>query len=173
MLDTILSCANTHWECARAAAQQLWWQRGGGGSSAAAGREWRASRQQGGNNSTAATITRWWWWWWQCGGGVQLGSAAASQQQRSRSVASSGHGHGNCHNRRAATGCPHSGNKDTTATAMVGAQTINNQLKAVMVLATETATMTGTTMTMEIGTVAATEVRQPHGDGGSLARTWH
>ena len=49
----------------------------------------------------------------------------------------------------------------TPAAAMEGAQTINNQLKAVTVTVTETATMTATTMKMETkgGTAVAAEAR--------------
>jgi hypothetical protein len=71
--------------------------------------------------------------------------------------------------------------KTPAATAMAGAQTINNQLKAVTVTATETMTMTATTMTMETkGAAVAAEARQQRGgggqlgsSGGSLARTQH
>ena len=64
-------------------------------------------------------------------------------------------------------------------TAMAGAHTINNQLKAATVTATETATMTATRMTMETkgaATVAAWQQRggdSQLGKGGcSLARAW-
>ena len=50
--------------------------------------------------------------------------------------------------------------KTLAATAMVGAQTINNQLKAVKVAATETATMTATTMPLETkGTAVVAEAQ--------------
>ena len=51
--------------------------------------------------------------------------------------------------------------KTPAGTAMVGAQTINMQLKAATATATETATMTETTMMMETkGMVAAAKTRQ-------------
>ncbi len=59
--------------------------------------------------------------------------------------------------------------KTAAATAMAGAQTINNQLNAVTVMVTETATMTATALTMETkGTVAAAEAQQLHRGGGQL-----
>ena len=72
--------------------------------------------------------------------------------------------------------------KTLAATAIAGEQAINNQLKAVAVMATEMATMKAATMTMETkGMAAAAEAQQQRvvggqlgGGGGSLAiaRCW-
>ena len=90
---------------------------------------------------------------WQCNSGVQLGSMAAAQRQRGviETWPRQPSPPPCCHRVLPAMKTP-------AATAMTGAQTINNQLKAVMVRATEMVTMTATIMTMETkGTAAAAE----------------
>jgi hypothetical protein len=106
----------------------------------------------------------------------QAAASAASGRQRN----GSGYGCGRHH--RAATACRHSGDKDTAATAMAGPQTtINNQLKATVARAMETATLTATMMTVKtkvtaaVAGAAAAAWQQCSGGGSSstaAARGW-
>ncbi len=114
---------------------------------------WRqASQQQGSGNSAAAVISQHWWWWGQGGGGIQLGSPAAALRHWGLAATAV---------TTAVLPPRAAGNEDIGSNSNGGAQTINNQLKAAMVTAMETATMTATTMTMETKrTAAAAEGRQ-------------
>jgi hypothetical protein len=94
---------------------------------------------------------------WQRGGGAKLDSAAAvlGLAVRLHSAASSGHGRASRHQRRAASARSRRGDEDTSGDSNCGGT--NNQQST---KSTETATMTATTITIEIkGTAVAAEAR--------------
>jgi hypothetical protein len=100
-----------------------------------AARPWRKQRRGDGGGDSAVAAVAAVAAWQQGGGGGQRGSSGGRQRVGSATLADI------CQHCRDATTCTCGGYETLAATAMTGAQTINNQLKAATVMAMETATM--------------------------------